>query len=65
MWPLLIADKLASTTVQIGLQMFVTAEGTNFGGLLAAAVIATLPILLLYLVASRQITDAFLKAGSA
>ena len=45
--------------------MFVTAEGTNFGGLLAAAVIATLPILLLYLVASRQITDAFLKAGSA
>ena len=32
---------------------------------LAAAVIATLPILLLYLVASRQITDAFLKAGSA
>lgn len=65
LWPLLIADRPSSTTVQIGLQMFITAEGTNFGGLLAAAVIATLPILLLYLVASRQITDAFLKAGSA
>lgn len=65
LWPLLIADKPNSTTVQIGLQMFITAEGTNFGGLLAAAVIATLPILVIYLFASRQITDAFLKAGSA
>ncbi|MGD7731418.1 carbohydrate ABC transporter permease [Propionibacteriaceae bacterium G57] len=65
LWPLLVTDDADSTTVQIGLQMFITAEGTNFGGLLAAAVISTLPILVIYLFASRQITDAFLKAGSA
>lgn len=65
LWPLLISDEPNRTTVQIGLQMFFTAEGTDFGGLLAAAVISTAPILILYVLASRQITNAFLKAGSA
>lgn len=63
LWPLLVAPRQIDTTVQIGLRQFETAEGTNFGGLLAAATLTSLPILIVYLVASRRITDAFLQSG--
>lgn len=63
LWPLLVAPRQIDTTVQIGLRQFETAEGTNFGGLLAAATLTSLPILIVYLVASRRITDAFLRSG--
>ena len=63
LWPLLVAPRQIDTTVQIGLRQFETAEGTNFGGLLAAATLTSLPIVVVYLVASRRITDAFLQSG--
>jgi ABC-type glycerol-3-phosphate transport system permease component len=63
LWPLLVAPRQIDTTVQIGLRQFETAEGTNFGGLLAAATLTSLPILVVYLIASRRITDAFLQSG--
>ncbi|WP_411722099.1 carbohydrate ABC transporter permease [Mycetocola sp.] len=65
LWPLLVASDPTNTVVQIGLQQFMTAEGNNFGGLLAASALSTIPILLVYAVASRQITDAFMKANEA
>lgn len=63
LWPLLIAGRMEDTTVQIGLNMFMTAEGNNYGGLLAAAVLTALPVVLVYLLASRRITEAFLTSG--
>lgn len=63
LWPLLVASKTENTTVQIGLNQFMTAEGNNFGGLLAATMLASIPIVIVYLVASRRITDAFLASG--
>lgn len=65
LWPLLIAPNEAHTTVQIGLSQFRTAEGTNYGGFLAAAVITCVPVVVVYLAFSRQITDAFMKAGTS
>ncbi|WP_198671706.1 carbohydrate ABC transporter permease [Desertihabitans aurantiacus] len=64
LWPLLITPRTEDTTVQIGLSQFVTAEGTDYGGLLAASTLTSLPILLVYLVAARRITDAFMQAGA-
>lgn len=63
LWPLLIAGRMQDTTVQIGLNMFMTAEGNNYGGLLAAAVLTALPVVAVYLLASRRITEAFLTSG--
>lgn len=63
LWPLIVAPRAEDTTVQIGLTQFQTAEGTNYGGLLAAATLASLPVLLVYLFAARRITDAFLMSG--
>jgi ABC-type glycerol-3-phosphate transport system permease component len=49
--------------VQIGLQMFMTQEGNQWGAMMAAATLASLPILLLYLVLHRQIIDSFMRSG--
>jgi sn-glycerol 3-phosphate transport system permease protein len=51
------------TVVQVGLQMFLTQEGNQWGALMAAAAIASLPVFLLYLVLQRQVIDAFLRSG--
>ncbi|MBW0117109.1 carbohydrate ABC transporter permease [Pseudonocardia abyssalis] len=63
LWPALVAPSPEHTTIQAGLALFGNQEGPNFGPLLAAAVLACLPVLAAYLVASRRITDAFLGAG--
>ncbi|MFG1951557.1 carbohydrate ABC transporter permease [Micromonospora sp. NPDC048830] len=63
LWPLLVAPRAEDTTVQIGLAQFQTAEGNDYGGLLAAATLTSLPILLVYSIAARRITDAFLQTG--
>jgi ABC-type glycerol-3-phosphate transport system permease component len=63
LWPLLMAPRADSATVQIGLAQFQTAEGNDYGGLLAAATLTSLPVLGVYAIAARRITDAFLQAG--
>jgi ABC-type glycerol-3-phosphate transport system permease component len=63
LWPLLIAPRQADAVVQIGLAQFQTEGGTDYGALTAAATLTSLPILLVYLIASRRITDAFLQTG--
>ena len=62
-WPLLITRSIDKATVQIGLSMFLSSEGNLWGPLLAAAVLASLPILLLYMVLQKQIIDSFMKSG--
>lgn len=63
LWPLLVAGRLEDSVAQIGLNLFMTAEGNNYGGLLAAAALTSIPIVIVYLFASRRITDAFLNSG--
>ena len=63
LWPLLIAPRAEDATVQIGLSQFQTEGGTDYGALMAAATLTSLPIALVYAIASRRITDAFLQSG--
>lgn len=63
LWPLLIAPRADDATVQIGLSQFQTEGGTDYGALMAAATLTSLPIALVYAIASRRITDAFLQSG--
>lgn len=62
-WPLLVTRTPEQAVVQIGLQMFLTQEGDLWGPLMAAATLASLPILALYLLLQRQIIDAFTRSG--
>lgn len=63
LWPLLVAQGPEDGTVQVGLQSFIGEQGTAWGRLMAAASLASLPVLAVYVVAQRQIIDAFLRAG--
>lgn len=62
-WPLLVMRRMDNSVVQIGLQMFRSQEGDLWGPLMAAATMASLPILALYVVLQRQIIDSFVKSG--
>lgn len=62
-WPLLLIRKMENSVVQIGLQFFMTQEGNDWGLLMAAATLASLPILLIYLVLQRQVVESFMKSG--
>ncbi|GIQ70806.1 carbohydrate ABC transporter permease [Xylanibacillus composti] len=62
-WPLLVTTKLENSTIQKGLQMFISSDGNMWGALMAATTIASLPVLIMYLLLQRQIIDSFLKGG--
>lgn len=62
-WPLLVTNKAENTVVQVGLQLFLTAEGNQWGPLMAAASLASLPIFIIYLALQRQVIDAFVRSG--
>lgn len=62
-WPLLLSRKIENSVVQIGLQMFMTQEGNLWGPLMAAATLASLPILAIYLILQRQVIDSFMQSG--
>jgi sn-glycerol 3-phosphate transport system permease protein len=62
-WPLLVTRSPNNAVVQIGLQMFLTTEGDQWGPLMAAATLASLPILLIYIVLQKQIIESFTKSG--
>jgi ABC-type glycerol-3-phosphate transport system permease component len=62
-WPLLVTNQLSSTTLQLGLQLFQSELGTAWGPLLAMNTLALVPVAVLFLVAQRAITDAFVRSG--
>ena len=63
LWPLLVTRSAENSVIQIGLQMFLGEQGNQWGALMAAATLASLPILLIYLVLQRQIIDTFVRSG--
>jgi ABC-type glycerol-3-phosphate transport system permease component len=62
-WPLLVTSKMERTVLQVGLQMFLTMEGDQWGGLMAGASMATIPLLVIYLILQRQVVEAFVRSG--
>ncbi|MCJ8013514.1 carbohydrate ABC transporter permease [Paenibacillus sp. KQZ6P-2] len=62
-WPLLVTNKLEHSTMQKGLQMFMSSDANMWGPLMAATTIASLPVLIIYLLLQRQIIDSFVKGG--
>ncbi|WP_277208287.1 carbohydrate ABC transporter permease [Isoptericola croceus] len=64
LWPFLVVDDPAKMTLPVGLTLLQSVDGmTNWGVLLAATVVVTLPILLVFLVLQRRLV-AGLTAGA-
>lgn len=62
-WPLLLSRTAENSVIQIGIQMFMTTEGNQWGPLMAASTMASLPVLVIYVVLQRQVIQSFMKSG--
>lgn len=63
LWPLMISTREESRTVQLSLANLFTAPPIQWGDILACAVIATLPVLLLFRAFQRYIVPSEARAG--
>lgn len=64
-WPLLVLDDMKSKTLAIGIQIFASnSESAQlWGPMMATAVLATLPPLLIYAFSQKQIISTFVASG--
>ncbi len=62
-WPLLIVDSTEMRTIQLGLALFRTEGGIQWGEFMAGTVISTLPILILYFIAQKQFVKGITLTG--
>ncbi len=62
-WPLIVYRDPNSSVLQLGLQVFLSTDGTNYGALMAASGLACLPLLAVYAVFQRRIVNAFVRSG--
>ena len=62
LWPSLVMRQ-GDALIQVGVRAFLSAEGNNWGATMAAAGLACLPVLLVYVVLQRQVVDAFVRSG--
>lgn len=62
LWPALIMRQ-GDALIQVGVRSFLTAEGDNWGATMAAAGLACVPVLLIYVFLQRYVVDAFVRSG--
>ncbi|WP_226345876.1 carbohydrate ABC transporter permease [Agilicoccus flavus] len=65
LWPLVIAQDSEAWTVQIALSTFLTAQSVDLAELFVAAVVAILPLLLMFLFLQRWIVEGVERTGIA
>lgn len=63
MWPLIVLNSQDMMTVQVGLASFRYNESTNFGPLMAGTVIATIPVLILFIMTQKYFIKGIAHSG--
>lgn len=65
LWPLVVTNEPEMRTIQIGIRFFLFDQerGADWGAIMAGAVIALLPTLLLFLVAQQQLVRGIANTG--
>jgi len=65
LWPLLVLETPENKTLSIGLKLFATTgeQGGQWGPLMATAILGAAPVLILFLLAQKQIVSAFVTSG--
>lgn len=64
LWPLLVLNDQQMMTVQVGLASFVNNYNESYGPLMAGTIIASLPVLILFIVAQRYIIEGIAHVGA-
>ena len=62
LWPLAVYST-PDSVLQVGIRDLLNVDNVDYGALLAAAGLATLPLLVLYLLLQRRVVDAFVRSG--
>ena len=63
LWPLIIIQSDSMDTIPLGLTKFSTLYSTNYVQMLAMAVIASLPVLIVFVIGRRQIINSLMMSG--
>jgi multiple sugar transport system permease protein len=63
LWPLVVSKQESMKTLQIGLSAFNQEFGTQWAELMAASVMATIPVLLLFLYLQRFLVQGLATTG--
>lgn len=62
-WPLIVLSKSSMYTVQIGLQLLNGAQFVNWNMLMSAALITTVPVLIVFLIFQKQFVQGIASTG--
>jgi multiple sugar transport system permease protein len=64
LWPLIVTNRDSMRTLQIGLRYFVSSEGgTQWGIYMAAAVVISLPVILVYFMVQKTFVESMASTG--
>jgi multiple sugar transport system permease protein len=63
LWPLIVTNSPEMRTIQVGLQTFESAAGTDFHLLMAASTIVILPVIILFFFAQRYFIQGITRTG--
>lgn len=63
LWPLIMTNSTEMRTIQLGLQAFIGAAGSDYGQLMAASMVSILPIMVGYFLAQRQFIQGVARSG--
>jgi ABC-type glycerol-3-phosphate transport system permease component len=63
LWPLVIVQNVETMTVPLGLAQFRGANATDYGAVFAVSLVAAVPVILLFIIMSRQIVSSFAMSG--
>lgn len=64
LWPLIVTNSQAMRTLPIGLRFFVEESGAQLNYMMAGALMAVIPIILLFFVAQRQFIEGIAMTGT-
>lgn len=62
-WPMIVLSDPAKATIQMGLQAFSYNHATEYGPMMAASIVATLPILILFVFAQKYFIQGIAFSG--
>lgn len=63
MWPLVVTHSEELRVLQVGLSYFNQEQSTNYQLLMAASTFCTMPLLLLFVAAQKQIVSSYARSG--
>lgn len=65
LWPLIVTNRDAMRTIQIGLRYFVSGEGgnTQWGVYMAAAVLVSIPVIIIYFLVQKTFVQSMASTG--